>query len=58
MVRYVVRCGSNNGHQMIHVQKRLDYVLKTNRSRLNGHHDWGDLYDRLMGTKIFTFVMK
>ena len=26
-------------------------------SRLNNHHTWGDLYDHLMSTSIFTLIM-
>ena len=26
-------------------------------SKLNSQHDWGDLYDRLPSTEIFTLIM-
>ena len=39
------------------VLKRLDYMLKIyNHSRFNSQHNWGNLYDHLMSTSIFTLV--
>ena len=32
-----------------------DYV---NRYGFNSDHDWGDLYDHLMNTRIFTSIMQ
>ena len=48
---YVVRCGSQNGHQ---TDKCFEIGLRTqnsNHSRLNGQHDWGPIY-HLMSTRI------
>lgn len=56
---YFVRCGSkvDNEKDMyikdigLHVQNLL------NHSRLNGQHDWEDLYDHLMSMKTFTLIV-
>ena len=38
------------------VRKRLNYVLKyDHHSKFNSQHNWGDLYDHLMSTRIFTW---
>ena len=46
------------------VQKRLDYELKINHSRLIGHQHnwwgwrgWRGLYDHMISTRIFTFTL-
>ena len=49
---YVVRSGSKNGHQTDMCSKYAKH------SRSNSQHDWGELYDHLMSTKILTLIMK
>ena len=53
---YVVTCESKNGHQedvkclqKIEVRTCSKYA---NHSRFNNQHDWGNLYDHLMNTRV------
>ena len=51
---YVVSCGSKNEHP------KRDWTMcskQVNHSKLNNQHNWGNLYDHLMSTRIFTLVM-
>lgn len=42
--------------QIIRVSKTLNYVLKiATHSRLNNQHNWGELYNHLISTRIITF---
>jgi len=53
---YVVRCGSKNIDSKGHVFER-DWTTCSeydSHSRLNSVGNWGDLYDHLMSTRIFT----
>ena len=53
---YVVRCGSKNRHQKDIVCLEEEIGLRAqnyvNYSKLNGQHNWGDLYVHLMSTRI------
>lgn len=50
---HVVRCGSNNGHQMNMSNRNWGNCSKcAHYSWLNSHHDYGDLVDHSMITGI------
>ena len=55
----MLRCGSKNWTLKWHVFKR-DWTMWSkyvNRLGLHSQHDWRDLYDHLMSTRIFTFIV-
>ena len=57
--RYMVRCESKNRHHEVRVLDR-DWIACSkyaNHSTLNSQNHWGDLYDHLMTTKIFTSIV-
>ena len=54
----VVRCGSMNGYQKDVFERDWTTCSKyDNHSRLNSQCNWGNLYDHLMGMRIFTFIV-
>ena len=56
---YVVRCGSKNGYQkgIIRLKELGLHAQNHNHSMLKSQQNWGDLYDHLMSTTLFTLVM-
>ena len=56
---YAGICGSKNRHQteMSLEEIGLRAQNMTTISKLNSLHKWGDLYDHLMSTKIFTLIL-
>ena len=51
-------CGTKNGHHKDMFKR--DWAtcsINVNHSRLNGQDNWGDIYDHLMSTRIFTLTM-
>ena len=55
---YMVRCDSENKYQKEMCLKEIPYVLYMliydNHSRFHSQHGWGNIYDHLMSTRIFT----
>ena len=49
----VVRCGSKNRHPKDVCLKEIEQRAQ----KINNRHDWKDLYDHLMSTRIFTLIM-
>jgi hypothetical protein len=57
---YMVWCGSKNRYQnniMCLKDIELRAQNRKNQLRFNGQHNWGDLYDHLMSTRVFTLIM-
>jgi hypothetical protein len=56
----VIRCGCKNRQQKRHVLKidQTPCSYYANHSRLNTQHDWGDLYDHLMSSRILTLSLQ
>ena len=55
---YVVRCDSKNGYQKDVIKRYCVMCSKYDKhSRFNNHHNWRDLYDHLMSTRILTLIM-
>ena len=54
---YVVWCGSKNIFQidMCRLEIELQAQKYGNHSRFNNQHDWGNLYDHLISTRISHF---
>ena len=59
--RYVVTCGSKNWHHKDMCLKKIGLhaqSMSTILGSINNWHDWGEgLYDLLVNTRIFTFIM-
>ena len=57
----MVQCGSKHRHKKRHHEFKRDWTPCSkfvNHSRLTSPHSWGDLYDHLMTSRIFTLIMK